>query len=331
MRVVSDDRPPRPGSGQPTQINPETRHPERHAMNPIGGTTAAPSNVSRAVTKASRSNFTYAFLVLPKPKREALYAIYAFCRISDDVVDEGLTAAAESPGTDGRTTPADRLTAWRAELDACFRGEARHPVTRRLGEVLGAFPISKGYFDELLNGVEMDLRQSRYGTFAELQQYCYRVAGVVGLMCIEVFGYTRPETRRYAEHLGTAFQLTNILRDVGRDGAAGRIYLPREDLARFGCSEADILARRLTPAFRALMQFEVGRAREFYRAAQTALPSADRSTMLCAEIMRAIYSRLLDKIEARGYDVYSQPIRLSDVHRLALAAGCWARHRLTGR
>jgi 15-cis-phytoene synthase len=331
MRVVSDDRSPHPGRGQPTPSNPETRHPEPHAMNPIGGTTAASSNVSRAVTKASRSNFTYAFLVLPKPKREALYAIYAFCRISDDVVDEGLTAAADCLGPDERTTPADRLKAWRAELDACFRGEARHPVTRRLGEVLSAFPISKCYFDELLNGVEMDLTQSRYGTFAELQQYCYRVAGVVGLMCIEVFGYTRPETRRYAEHLGTAFQLTNILRDVGRDGAAGRIYLPHEDLARFGCSEADILARHLTPAFRALMQFEVGRAREFYRAAQAALPRADRGTMLCAEIMRAIYSRLLGKIEARGYDVYSRRIRLSDVHRLALAAGCWARHRLTGR
>ena len=300
-------------------------------MSPTGGATATTSGVSRAVTKASRSNFTYAFLVLPKPKREALYAIYAFCRISDDVVDEGLTAAAEPLRTDGPTTPADRLKAWRAELDACFRGEARHPVTRRLGEVLGAFPIPKCYFDELLNGVEMDLARSRYRTFAELQQYCYRVAGVVGLMCIEVFGYTRPETRRYAEHLGTAFQLTNILRDVGRDAAAGRIYLPHEDLVRFGCSEADILARRLTPAFRDLMQFEVGRAREFYRAAQAALPSADRGTMLCAEIMRAIYSRLLGKIEARGYDVYSQPIRLSDAHRLALAAGCWARHRLTGR
>jgi phytoene synthase len=300
-------------------------------MNPLGGTTARPSSVSRAVTKASRSNFTYAFLVLPRPKREALYAIYAFCRISDDVVDEGRTAATDSLGTEGRTTPADRLKAWRAELDACFRGEARHPVTRRLEDVLGTFPISKYYFDELLNGVEMDLTQNRYRTFAELQQYCYRVAGVVGLMCIEVFGYTRPETRRYAEHLGTAFQLTNILRDVGRDGTAGRIYLPHEDLVRFGCPDTDILARRLTPAFRALMQFEVGRAREFYRAAQAALPSADRGTMLCAEIMRAIYSRLLGKIESRGYDVYSQPIRLSDAHRLALAAGCWVRHRLTGR
>jgi 15-cis-phytoene synthase len=305
-------RPPEPVSMNRTIPPPET-----------GG-------VCRAVTKASRSNFAYAFLVLPKPKREALYAIYAFCRISDDVVDEE-PAASLGASLAGPATPAERLKGWRAELDACFRGEPRHPVTRRLAEVLETLPIPRIYFEELLNGVEMDLTPRRYATFADLERYCYRVAGVVGLMCIEVFGYTQPGTRRYAECLGTAFQLTNILRDLGRDGTAGRLYLPQEDLARFGCTESDILERRLTPAFRDLMRFQASRARQFYDAARTALPAADRRTMLPAEIMRTIYARLLLEVEHRAFDVYSNPIRLSDTHRLALALGCWARQRLAGR
>ncbi len=299
----------------------------------MSATSPAPDTggACRAVTKASRSNFAYAFLFLPKAKREALYAIYAFCRISDDVVDEGVSVTAESEPPGGRAagaTPTERLKAWRAELDACFRGEPRHPVTRRLADVAERFSIPRVYFEELLNGVEMDLEKNRYATFGELEQYCYRVAGVVGLMCIAVFGYTHPNTRRYAEHLGTAFQLTNILRDVGRDGAAGRIYLPQEDLARFGCTTADILDRRPTPAFRNLMRFEAERARSFYAAADAALPPADRTAMLPAEIMRAIYVRLLRQIERRAFDVYSRPIRLSDAHRLALALGCWVRHKL---
>jgi 15-cis-phytoene synthase len=174
-------------------------------MNATSATQQSTGGVCRAVTKASRSNFAYAFLVLPRAKREALYAIYAFCRISDDLVDE-----AESPAPAGPHPAAesavDRLQGWRAELDACFRGAASHPVTQRLAEVLRAFPIPRDYFVELLNGMEMDLRKARYASFAELEQYCYRVAGVVGLMCIEVFGYTRPETRAYAR---------NLVREVG--------------------------------------------------------------------------------------------------------------------
>ena len=293
------------------------------AQQSIGG-------VCRAVTKASRSNFTYAFLVLPKVQREALYAIYAFCRISDDLVDETDSAGVAGSTSAAPVGAAERLRAWRVELDACFRGAASHPVTQRLAEVLRVFPIPRLYFEELLNGMEMDLLKTRYASFADLEQYCYRVAGVVGLMCIEVFGYTRPETRIYARHLGTAFQLTNVLRDLGRDGAGGRIYVPQDDLARFGCSEDDILSRRLTPAFRALMKFEVGRARTFYAAAREALPAEDRKSMLPAEIMRVIYNRLLAQIEARSYDVYSRPIRLSDAQRLLLALGCWAKHRLAG-
>jgi phytoene synthase len=320
-------------------------------MTHIGSVPSATRDVSRALTRASRSNFYYAFLFLPKHKREALYAVYAFCRVTDDLVDEAAGASSDptqaasrtsaSPGTlpsagtpspagifSSAGTPIERLKAWRAELEACFRGEATHPVTQRLAETIRTFRIPRGYFEELLNGVEMDLVKSRYATFADLQQYCYRVAGVVGLMCIEIFGYSQPATRTYAQHLGTAFQLTNILRDLATDGERGRIYLPQEDLERFGVAEADLLERRVTPAFLDLMRFEVGRARQFYTAARAALPAEDRRTMLAAEIMGAIYARILDRIDAAGYDVFSRRIRLSDTHRLWLALGCWARHRL---
>jgi phytoene synthase len=287
-----------------------------------GLTASRAGQLCRALTKASRSNFTYAFLFLPRAQREALYAIYAFCRVTDDLVDEdGALQRGDSPLL-------ARLAAWRAELDACIHGEATHPVTQRLAQAIRAFRIPPRYFEELLDGVEMDVIKSRYATFAELEQYCHRVAGAVGLMCIEVFGYSRPETRQYAERLGTAFQLTNILRDLGPDCARNRVYLPQEDLARFGCPESDLFERRLSPAYRALMRFEVDRARRFYASAQAALPAEDRRTMLPAEIMSAIYRRILDRIECRGYDVYSRRVRLSRPHRLALAVSCWARHRL---
>jgi len=286
----------------------------------------ATRNISRALTKASRSNFSYAFLFLPKAKRDALYAVYAFCRVTDDLVDETLSTAGVDPAIP--STPLERVKYWRAELESCFRGESTHPVTRRLADVIRDYRIPHTYFEELLNGVEMDLTTTRYASFAELEQYCYRVAGVVGLMCIEIFGYRQPATRAFAERLGTAFQLTNILRDLAADAERGRIYLPQEDLQRFGYSEQDLLEGRLTPAFSDLMRFEVGRARQFYAAARSTLPTEDRRSMLAAEIMAAIYSRLLDRIEARGYDVYTDRIRLSDSHRLWLALTCWARHRL---
>jgi 15-cis-phytoene synthase len=288
---------------------------------------AAARDVCQTLTQASRSNFSYAFRFLPKPQRKALYTIYAFCRLTDDLVDEGVASGQESRA-DAIRPALEQLKAWRAELDACFRGEASHPVTVGLTETIQAFRIPHAYFEELLAGVEMDLVKSRYATFAELQQYCFRVAGVVGLMCIQIFGCSEPGSRTYAERLGTAFQLTNILRDLASDAARGRIYLPQEDLQRFGYTEADLFGQRMTPSFRALMQFEVGRAREFYTDARASLPVQDRRAMLPAEIMTAIYRRLLERIEATDYDVFSRRIRLSDPHRLMLALGCWARRRL---
>ena len=296
------------------------------------GSPATSRNISRALTKASRSNFYYAFLFLPRAQREALYAVYAFCRVSDDLVDETRDGAGPAGGVGGPAQETlERLKGWRAELEACFRGEARHPVLERLAETIQTFRIPHRYFEELLNGVEMDLVKTRYASFAELQQYCYRVAGVVGLMCIEIFGYRHPETRSYAEQLGTAFQLTNILRDLGPDMERGRLYLPQEDLDRFGVPEADIAAGRRTPALRELMVFEVDRARGFYEAARTALPAEDRRGMLAPEIMGAIYARLLRRIETSDYDVFTRRIRLSDAERMWLALGCWLRHHLTRR
>ncbi len=296
-------------------------------MSEVGDTVPAADEVCRALTKASRSNFSYAFRFLPKPKRQALYAIYAFCRVTDDLVDE--TASLPSGLAGERTRiPLEQLKAWRAELDACFRGEATHPITRRLADVIQTYRIPQSYFEELLNGVEMDLVKTRYTTFAELEQYCYRVAGVVGLICIEIFGYSQPGTRRYAELLGTAFQLTNILRDVDQDLGRNRLYLPQADLERFGCGESDLFARRMNPPLRELLRFEAERAGSYYARAAEALPRQDRRAMLPGAIMAAIYRRILERIQAADYDVFAHHVRLSNGERLLLALGCWLRHRL---
>ena len=275
--------------------------------------------VSREVTKGSGSNFYYAFLSLPKPKREAIYAVYAFCRLSDDLVDEVETGG----------DPVAALTRWRKELDACFQGSTGHPVIAAVAEAARRFNIPKAYFEELLNGMEMDLTQTRYATFEELYSYCYRVASVVGLICIEIFGYTNPRTKAYAEQLGIAFQLTNILRDLAVDARRGRIYLPQDELKRFGYSEDDLLAGRYNDAFIELMRFQCERAQGYFRAASAALPAEDRQSLLAAEIMRAIYYRLLLKIEQQRYSVFQGNIALPKSQKLLLAGGLWLRSTLT--
>ena len=275
--------------------------------------------MSRRVTKASGSNFYYAFLFLPKPKREAIYAVYAFCRLSDDLVDE------VKAGGD----PAAALTRWRQELDTDFHGGARHPVIAAVGQAARRFTIPKAYFQELLNGMEMDLTRTRYATFEELYSYCYRVASVVGLICIEIFGYRNPGTKTYAERLGIAFQLTNILRDLALDARRGRIYLPQDELKRFGYTEDELLAGRYNDAFVELMRFQCGRTRDFFRAASAALPAEDTRSLLAAEIMQAIYYRLLIKIERERYDVFKGEIALGKSRKLFLASGLWLRSALT--
>jgi phytoene synthase len=275
-----------------------------------------------AVTKRSGSNFAYSFLFLPPERREAMYTVYAFCREVDSAVDD------PQPGSD----PAAALARWRAELAAAFEGAPTHPVTISLAGHARRLHIPQAYFEDLIMGVEMDLTTTRYATFEELYTYCYRVASVVGLICLRVFGTGASGAADYAVNLGLAFQLTNILRDIATDANRGRIYLPQEDLARFGCPEKDLLTRNSSPAFLELMRFECARARDYYhkaRQAVEALPAADRRALTVAEIMRGVYARILDRIEAAQYQVFGPRITLAPTHRLAIAAGVWLRSRLS--
>jgi phytoene synthase len=274
-----------------------------------------------AVTKRSGSNFYHSFLFLPPARRDAMYAVYAFCREVDSVVDDAPL------GSD----PREQLQRWRDELNAAYLGIATFPVTISLAEHVRRLEIPQKLFEELLAGVEMDLTTRRYATFDDLRLYCYRVASVVGLICLKVFGTRAPLASEYAINLGIAFQLTNILRDLGADAERGRIYLPQEDLTRFGYRDQDLLTRTYSPSFLELMRFECERTRKFYEAARRAaqlLPAADRRALTVAEIMRAVYARILGRIESSGYRVFGRRISLAPPYRLALAAGVWLRSRL---
>ncbi len=270
---------------------------------------------SAAITKASRTNFYYAFLFLPKPRREALYAVYAFSRLVDDAVDQAVSPEAA----------AEQLRHWRDELARTFSGRPTHPVTSHLLRVAEQFRIPRHYFDLLLDGVEMDLTRHRYATFEQLSNYCYRVASVVGLICIEIFGYRNPATKDYAVAQGMAFQLTNILRDIKTDAARGRIYLPQEELSQFGCPEADLLAGRADAPFVKLMAFQCDRANSYYEKAAGLLPAEDRPAMLASEIMGAIYRRILAQIDARPARVFDEVVGVSVPTKLSIALGLWAR------
>jgi 15-cis-phytoene synthase len=270
-----------------------------------------------AITRRSSSNFYYAFMLLPAERRRALYAVYAFCRFVDDIADDDTVAQ-----------PAAMLARWRDELHNVFAGTPTRPVSRALAHNVIRFGIPRRYFDQVIDGVEMDLTHRRYDSFDELSLYCRRVASAVGLICIEIFGYRNPATRLYAEKLGLAFQLTNIIRDVREDAERGRIYLPLEDLHRFEVTEAELLNGAYSDRFRALMAFEVDRARDFYREAAQALPVEDRASMLSAEAMRLIYSALLERIARSNYRVFDRRHRLSTPRKLYLVGRAWARSRL---
>jgi 15-cis-phytoene synthase len=265
------------------------------------------------ITRRSSSNFYYAFMLLPAARRRALYAVYAFCRFIDNIADDELARE-----------PAEMLARWRRELDTLYAGAPHHPISRALGDSIERFHIPRRYFDEVIAGVEMDLTRRRYQTFEDLRLYCYRVASAVGLICIDIFGYRNPRTEVYAENLGIAFQLTNILRDLREDAARDRIYLPLEDLARFGVAEEQLLGGVYTPQFRALMEFEAERARSFYAAAEHSLPPEDRSALLTAEAMRLIYGALLRQIVRLDYRVFDRRCSLSAPRKLFLVGRAWA-------
>jgi len=214
-------------------------------------------------------------------------------------------------------------------LERVFGGQPTRPVSRALADSVRRFNIPRRYFNEFIDGVEMDLSRTRYQTFDDLRLYCYRVASTVGLVCIEIFGYRNPVTRIYADNLGIAFQLTNILRDVSEDAGRGRIYLPLDDLARFGVSPEEIFDSVHSPRFERLMEFEANRARSFYEAAERALPAEDRSTLLTAEAMRLIYGALLQQITRSHYHVLGRRHSLSAPRKLLLVGRAWASTRLT--
>ena len=275
----------------------------------------------RQVTRQQAKNFYYAFLFLPSDKRAAVYSVYAFCRHSDDIADE--------PGT--LHEKQGQLRAWRDELDNCYNGKPTCLITRALRHTMERYPIPRRYFEDLLQGVEMDLTVQRYASFDDLRVYCYRVASAVGLACLEIFGYRHSGVRTYTHHLGIALQLTNILRDVREDAERGRIYLPQEDLRAFGVPEDDVLQRRYTTAFAALMQFQQERIMSYYRQAAACLLPGDRTGLMAPEIMAAIYRATLHKIRRRHFNVFHGSTRLSGLHKLAIGLGTFVALQIRDR
>jgi phytoene synthase len=273
------------------------------------------------------TSFYYSFLVLPPRKRAAIVAVWDFCRAVDDAVDEAVPEEEWRGGlsAEGRARAAARLASWRVELDAVYGGTPRTAQGVALQPHVREFRLPQPRFDELIDGVQMDLDHARYPTFEALAGYCRRVASTVGLICVEIFGYEDPRTRDYAVELGMALQLTNIIRDVTADLRRGRVYLPAEDLERFGVAVDDLQRGAVTEPVRALLAFECTRAREYYRRAAAVLPAIDRQSLLAAEIMVAIYFENLQRIERAGYDVFSRRIRVPRPARALLALRLWLR------
>mgnify|MGYP001220312647 CR=1 FL=1 len=299
----------------------------------------------RGVARREAKNFYYSFLVLPAAKRDALCAVYAFMRYCDDIAD--------SPGAPA--TKRGFLDAWQAALAAAMRGDcSSHPILPAFRQTVEQFAIPPRLFEELIEGAAMDLTPRRYATFDELREYCYRVASVVGLVCIRIFGIVeRGELRDespgkskaapaglstlnsplstsaaelHAEQLGIAFQLTNILRDIPEDAAMGRVYLPQEDLAAFQYAEVDLLAGVVDDRFLALMKVEAQRARDYYEQARPLLPMLHPSSRPCLAAMYGIYGGILDRIERQGYNVFAGRASLSAWQKLGVAAASWVRY-----
>ena len=269
---------------------------------------------------ARDTSFSYSFLVLPGDQRRALGAVWDFCRAVDDAVDEApdkMVAAAQA---------AD----WRAEVARVFGGDTpQTPQGLELKPFVAMFSLSRQPFDDLVDGVEMDLRQSRYQTFDDLIEYCRRVASAVGVMCIEVFGCRDSRSREYAFNLGLALQVTNIIRDLKADLAQGRVYLPQDDLARFGVTEQMLSSGSVSERVHNLLAHECQRARHFFTAARRAMPDGESRKLVAAEIMGGIYFEILQRIERRGYDVFSERVRVPKFVRARIALQIWAMSQLS--
>ena len=274
---------------------------------------------AKQIAKESKSSFYYAFNLLPEEKREAMNVVYAFCRKTDDIVDE----TTESPDV-----KYEKLRKWRIEFEKAFSGHSEFQLLNKLGKTISRFNIPLDPFFELIKGMEMDLQKDRYKSFDDLQLYCYRVASTVGLMCIEIFGYKNPSTRNFAIDLGIALQLTNILRDVSKDAEKGRIYLPEEDLQNFNYSDSDLLNKVYNNQFKELMIYETGRAKQYFNSATAHLDLDDKKTMFAARAMQHIYYKMLEKIIAADYDVFNNNIKVSKIEKVGIALGVWAKYNL---
>lgn len=274
---------------------------------------------AKEISKKSNSSFYYAFNLLPAQKRDAMTTVYAFCRETDDIVDEEIHTPEEK---------SNLLTHWRVELEHAFNGTSTYSLMNRLAMTIKQFNIPVEPFFELIKGMEMDLKFRRYDTFEQLRIYCYRVASTVGLMCIEIFGYKHRSAQEFAENLGIALQLTNILRDIKKDAEKDRIYLPLEDLKKFGYSEEDLLDSVYNDNFIKLMEFQVSRAIEYFNKATAALNKEDKGNMFAARAMQHIYFRILKDIIHEKYDIYNRNVNLSKVEKVGISLGVWAKYRL---
>jgi 15-cis-phytoene synthase len=267
--------------------------------------------------RATSSNFYYSFLLLPKAKRRAIKDVYAFCRLLDDIVDEDQS---------GRNAHHE-LAFWRKEVESWYQGYHTTPMGEQLLPSIEEFDLPKQPFLDLIEGMEMDLKWHSYQTFSDLREYCYRAASAVGLICIEIFGYESARTREYAVSLGLALQLTNILRDLSEDLARQRIYIPLEDLERFGYSEENLRARLYNAPFIELMRAQHARARSYFEKATATLPEQDRHSMFAAEIMRTIYREILDQMPGVQFNVFRNRLTVSRSERLKIALRIWLRSR----
>jgi phytoene synthase len=266
------------------------------------------------------TNFYYSFLVLAPPKRRAIVAVWDFCRAIDDAVDE-----MPSDSADDQAKATERLAGWRREIERCFNGVPETPQGRALQPWVSRFSLPQRPLEDLVDGVAMDIGHRRYKTFGELYQYCYRVASTVGLVCVQIFGCEEAASRDYAVDLGVALQLTNILRDVPGDLAQGRLYIPLDDLERFGCTEEALLTTPRSAPVRQLLAFQAARAREYYARASRNISREEARKLVAAEIMSGIYHAILDEIVRRDYDVFTEKVRVPRPRRALIALRIWLR------
>ena len=277
------------------------------------------NDIAKEIARKSNSSFYYTFNLLPAEQRDAMNTVYAFCRQTDDIVDESI-------GTD--ELKYEKLRKWRMELEKSLNGHSDYSILNKLSRTIQKFNIPLEPFFDLLKGMEMDLQKKRYITFNDLRTYCYNVASTVGLMCIEIFGYRHPSAKDFAVNLGIALQLTNILRDIKKDAEKGRIYLPKEDLEKFNYNESDIFNNTYNENFQRMMKYQVERARYYFDSATASLNLEDKKAMFAARAMQHIYYRMLNKIVDADYDVYNNKIKISTFKKVGISLGVWAKYRI---